>query len=525
MSLSADTGKRQRPVDTFPRMEQMRGIFVAPIRRTTRHQPANAGRSPKPSQYWPRKFYSMLNVHLRITDAATKRPTPVRVRITGADGTHFPPLGRGAEWPAGRNADVGGHLWVGRERWWYIDGACELPLPAGVPLRVQAAKGPEYTPLDETVTLGAGQIALRFALTRWADSHTDGWVSVDTRCHFISPHAALLEAQAEGVNVVNVLATPFPVLALDGNTYTTTPNLLAFSGQVPALERDGCSVVVNTFNTHPVLGKVALLNSHRPVFPLAFGGEETDDWGVCDWCDQCHRKKGVTVWAEAFEPNGGEALVAALLGKIDAIEVTGDARKVPLFPWVYRLWDAGFLLPLVGASAKDSNRVALGRMRTYVRCEEPNPPTPFPKREGGAGFAPPSLLGKGVGGLGSSPAWVEAIRAGRTFVSAGPLLALTRDGNHFCASARTRAGDSPAEVVTGAGWVAARCLASGGFAHTSPVAVGSPARKPDAVAALRKLVEQTREWADAHGRFANPKRKQALLDRCADAMTTLGGPA
>ncbi|MCI0704730.1 MAG: hypothetical protein L0241_27045, partial [Planctomycetia bacterium] len=29
---------------------------------------------------------------------------------------------------------------------------------------------------------------------------------------------------------------------------------------------------------------------------------------------------------------------------------------------------------------------------------EPNPPTPFPRREGG--FSPPSLRGKGVGGLG-----------------------------------------------------------------------------------------------------------------------------
>ncbi len=40
-----------------------------------------------------------------------------------------------------------------------------------------------------------------------------------------------------------------------------------------------------------------------------------------------------------------------------------------------------------------------------VRQEEPNPPTPFPGREGGAevsSLAPPSLPGKGVGGLGSS---------------------------------------------------------------------------------------------------------------------------
>ena len=31
---------------------------------------------------------------------------------------------------------------------------------------------------------------------------------------------------------------------------------------------------------------------------------------------------------------------------------------------------------------------------------QPNPPTPFLKKEGGAGFTPPSFLGKGVGGLG-----------------------------------------------------------------------------------------------------------------------------
>ncbi len=74
-------------------------------------------------------------------------------------------------------------------------------------------KGPEYTPLDETVTLGAGQMALRFAIERWTDSRADGWVSVDTRCHFLSPHAALLEAAAEDVDVVNLLAAPFPVLA------------------------------------------------------------------------------------------------------------------------------------------------------------------------------------------------------------------------------------------------------------------------------------------------------------------------
>jgi hypothetical protein len=447
------------------------------------------------------------------------------VRVVGPDGlAHYPPLGRAAEFPGGRNEDVGGHLRLGRERWWYIDGACEVPLPAGVPLRVQVAKGPEWIPIDETVTLGTGQIALRFVIGRWTDAHSNGWVSVDTRCHFLAPHAALLEARAEGLDVANLLAMPFPVLALDANTYTTTPNLLAFSGQVPALERDGCSVVVSTFNTHPVLGKVALLNSHRPVFPLTFGGEETDDWGVCDWCDQCHRKKGLTVWADAFEPvgvNGGEALVAALLGKIDAIEISARPRKLPLLPWVYRLWDAGFPVPLVGASGKDSNVTRLGAVRTYANA-----------------------------GGGS---WIEAIRVGRRFVSAGPLFDYSLEGGQVRASGRALGSHGKLEVIANGtviaaadarpapegthlraeldapvpaqGWVAVRWGGDAGFAHTAPMTVGSPLRKPEAIAALAKLVEQTREWIETVGRFANPKRKQALLDRCAEAVQKLEGHA
>lgn len=454
----------------------------------------------------------MLTVHLRINDAATRQPVPVRVRVSGPDGVQYAPLGRAPEFAFGRNEDVGGQLKVGRERWFYTDGACEIPLPAGVPLRVQAAKGPEWAPLDETVTLGAGQIALRSTIARWADTRSEGWVSIDTRCHFISPHAALLEARAEDLDVTNLLAVPFPLLALDANTYTTVPNLPAFSGQVPALEHAGHRVYVNTLNAHPVLGKVALLNSHRPVFPLAFGGEESDDWGVCDWCDQCHRKGGLVVWADAFEAaggvTGGEALVAAVLGKIDAIEVTAKPGRAPLLPWVYRLWDAGVLVPLVGASAKDSNATRLGAVRTYAR------------------------VGDGT--------WLDAVRAGRTVVTAGPLLDLAVEGAVARARARTHAGEPRVEIVANGtviatgdgaaevplaapGWVAARTTGAAGVAHTSPVAVGAAGRKPEAVAALRALIDRTRDWVETLGRFANPKRGQALIDRCAEAARKLEG--
>lgn len=468
----------------------------------------------------------MLTIHLRINDAATAKPTAVRLRITGPDGTFFAPFGRFAEFATGRGEDVGGQLLIGREKWCYIDGSCEVPLPAGVPLRVQAAKGPEYRPLDETVTLGPGQMALRFSIDRWSDLRAEGWHPGDSRCHDLAPHAALLEAAAEDLDVVNLLAREQPRPSLDGTAYPAAPNLLAFSGQAPALEAHGRLVAVNTLNAHPSLGKLGLLYSHRPIFPLSFG-EDADDWSLCDWCDQCHRKGGLTVWVEAFRPagglTGGEALVAAILGKIDAIEIDAEPRKQPLLPWVYRLWNAGVMVPLVGGSGKDSNRTPLGAVRTYARvADEP-------------------LTYK---------AWIEAVRAGRSFVTSGPLLSFSFEGSTAKATARSLVPFDRLDIIangdvigsiasqfdeeekcyraeleasfTGPGWVTARCHStSGAFAHSQPATVGEPSRRPEAIAALAKLVEETRNWIGSTGRFQIAKRKQRLLDLCAEAAARL----
>jgi hypothetical protein len=497
----------------------------------------------------------MLTVHLRINDAATGTPTPVRLSVTGPDGTTYAPLGRFVEFPTGKGEGVGGHLRLGREPWCYIDGSCEVKLPAGVALRVRATKGPEYRPLDQTVTLGLGQMALRLAVERFCDPRADGWHSGDTRCHGLSPHAALLEAAAEDLDVVNVLAAVRPVASLDGTAYPLAPDLLAFSGQAAALEGHGRLVAVNTLNAHPVLGKVGLLYSHRPVFPLGFGGEDTDDWSVCDWCDQCRRKGGLVVWVDAFRPAsglvGGEALVAAVLGKVDAIEYDGEPRTPPPFlPRLYEVWKAGLPLPLVGGSGKDSNRVPLGSPRTYARLA------------GGEPF--------------SYKAWVNAVRAGQTFVSSGPLLTLGVNGagpgetvdasgpvtvtaraeslsvferlevladGEVIAASESVEGDRWVATVevpftpATSGWVAARCVRVGGVfrspgaafsAHSSPVAVrvnGKPLpRRPEAVAAVRRAVEETRGWVEVQGRFASPKSRQHLLDLCGEAIGRLEAP-
>ena len=479
----------------------------------------------------------MLNIHLRFTDAASKNPLPVRLRITGPTGGTFVPLGRLPIFPCGRGEELGGHVRLGGENFTCIDGGCEVPLPAGVPLRIRASHGPEYDSLDREVTLKPGQMALRFELNRRTDANWNDWVRVDSRAHFLSPHAAALDGAAEGLNVVNVLARASSVLARDGNTYPVFSNLHEFSGPEPARIAHGCTVIVNTLNTHPTLGSLGLLNSHRIVHPLAFGGADgPDDWSLCDWADQCHRKNGLVVWVDAFRPEaglmGGEALIALLLGKIDAVEFDSGPRTQPFLPWLYRLWNAGFPVPLVGGSGKESNRTALGAMRTYARSSP------------------------------DKPGWIEAVRAGRTFITNGPLLNLSVEGDtatatvesavpfekleligngRLLAIAAVEAGDRfaaklVAPVPAGPVWIAARCVGGmpsrlypGGpvFAHTSPVILSAdvPTERPAARRALSECVATTRAWIETEGNFGRPKAKDHLLGHCDRAAATLQAPA
>src|SRR4051812_4181562 len=133
---------------------------------------------------------SLQRVHLRINDAATGRPTPVRLRVTDAAGHYHAPFGRASEADAAAGRIGEGNLRLGAELWSYVDGGSEIALPPGE-LTIQASKGPEYRPLRETIPLPAGKLALRFTIERWIDLRSEGWYSGDTCAFDITPHAAL----------------------------------------------------------------------------------------------------------------------------------------------------------------------------------------------------------------------------------------------------------------------------------------------------------------------------------------------
>ncbi len=472
----------------------------------------------------------MQQVHLRINDAATGQPTPVRLRITDAAGTYYAPFGRLTEFATGVNQDVGGNVQIGAKKWAYIDGACEILLPPGT-LHIEIAKGPEFKPIDEEITLLAGKMSLRFTIERWCDMRKEGWYSGDTRLHFLSPDAALLEGQAEDIAVVNLLAKETTIQDQFGKKQTATPNILSFSGQAFSRQVDGCGVAVNSQNVHPQLGSLGLLHCHRVVYPLTL---DANDWTLADWCGQCHRKKGLVVWTDPQHQTAefvyGEPLADLIVGNIDAFELTffEDSPFDALADY-YKLLDAGLVVPLVGASAKDCNGVALGLMRTYAHVP---PDQEF-----------------------TYSRWIDAVRAGRTFVSNGPLLHFTIDRNVPSLTHDIPAGEINVEIYAEAksltpvehlellwngnvvervqpalaspyhaeirrsfspkasGWLAVRCVGQAllpsrpapqrVFAHSSPVAIHKVDKpgwsKPEAVRSLLGELANLSKWAQRIG--------------------------
>jgi hypothetical protein len=493
-------------------------------------------------------------VHVRVNDAATGKPVPCRIRFTDAQGTYLAPLGRLTHFLLGRGGtDIGGNLFSGDREYAYIDGTCEIALPAG-PVLVEASRGFEYTPLSERVALGPAKLALRLGIQRWADLRQEGWYSGDTWAHEMTPHAALLEAAAEDLSVVNLLAREIAIRTTDGVQLPAISNILAFSGQRPALEMPGHLVVVNTLNDHDLLGRLALLNCHRAVYPLSFGGTEgVDNWSLADWCDQCHRKGGLVVGHDFFgDPEKcphGEMLADLILGKVDALEMTGGFKHPDnprLREW-YALLSCGFRVPLVGGSEKTMNAIALGERRTYARLQ---PGQEFNYKN-----------------------WIEAVRAGRTFVTNGPLLSFTVNDQdpgsvlklsspvpplRVRASARSLATFNRLEVLangeviaqaeaqgspwsaalevevpaTGPGWLAARCL--GAYdealwdwigAHSSPVYVqieGQPLRAMAAmIAPFVAALDGMLDWVAHKARCETDRQREHLAAIFRDARQAL----
>ena len=485
-------------------------------------------------------------VPVRLRDAVTGEPLAARVHIEDAAGLYWPPPGHVRDVPTGWRQEIGGDVVLEGRTWAYVRGDFELLLPVGR-YTLEAVRGIEYEPekVSFQVSDANAVSGIEVRLERWAD--TAGWYSGDTHVHFLDPQTALLEIEGEGLHVVNLLATRWRELITGVEHFTGAPS---------GVSRPGRIVYVNEEARHGYLGHLILLGLEELVHPLTWGrvGVFGDGYvggldhpPLAHHADATHAQGGLVTWAHLPLPLG-ELAVDVALGKVDSVDLMtfGDAFAETEDPpgaartW-YRFLNCGFRLPATAGTDKMFNTQVVGAARTYVKID----------------------------GELDYEAWLEGIRAGRTFVTNGPILQLDVEGRGIGATlSLERAGrlrvvarvssrqpverleivvggrvvehvENPGKTqqltlearigVAGNTWIAVRAhggaeVASQGApqqAHTSPVWVElageSPLCDAEDVEVLLGWCDDAIEWARSEARFLDESQRRGMIELFTEA--------
>jgi hypothetical protein len=339
-----------------------------------------------------------------------RKPVPVKLHVHGEAGEYLAPNDRhripNGDWFQDYSVDF---THCGIHHCTYVPGEAVLNLPLGK-VYVEVSKGFEIRPLRKTfrITRATREIVVEIdTVLPWRKK---GWVSADTHVHFLSPTSALLEGAAEGVNVVNLLASQWGELMTNVGDFDgrTTHGSREAGGDGEHLVR------VGTENRQHILGHISLLGYEGGLIaPMTTGGPDEAALGdpiaclLTEWARQCRKQKGVVILPHFPNPRGENA-AAIVSGKVDGVEMTswgslyGGISPYSLSDW-YRYLNCGYLVAAVGGTDKMSAQTAIGTVRTYAKIDK------------GHEF--------------DYEAWKEAVRKARTFVTYGPLMEFAVDGH------------------------------------------------------------------------------------------------
>ncbi|MEZ5356277.1 MAG: CehA/McbA family metallohydrolase [Bryobacteraceae bacterium] len=358
----------------------------------------------------------------------TSAPAIIRGAITGADGRGVAAKVRVVETGTGRAyfpansiktmPDRPDHPDV--KRYFYAKDRYEVAVPPGR-YRIEVVRGIAHAETIGFTEVGSGitHVAdLRIApLAGWNGA---GWYSGNTHTHYHlqideDPDVRLRTvppAEALDVSVISYLIR-------NDSPYITNRYKV---GRLPEFSRDGTLMDMGeeARNNHTFegfgYGHVLFLNIPRPIEPVSTGllsaGAKVPDFPTLTMlCEQARGMGGTTVWCH--NGSGVEVPVAAVLGQVDAYNVA-DGLDAD-YARYYGLLNCGLRIPVSSGTdwwIYDHNRV-------YVQ----------------------------TGGAFTYDSWIAGLRAGRTFVTNGPLVEFTVNGK------------GPGEVVTSDGRLTVRAKA------------------------------------------------------------------
>ena len=342
-------------------------------------------------------------VHVRVVDEDTGRPVGSRVHFRSSQGAYFAPHGHQEDVNTAWFEDLGGDCKVNGVPYAYIDGTCQIELPVGA-VYVEAVRGFEYAPVRQQLEIKPGQRHLTLKLKRAFDMKAQGFYSGDTHVHFLSSQSSQLEAAAEDVNVVHLLASKW------GRLYTSWEE---FTGGLSPTSSDDHLIWVSQENRQHVLGHISLLGLRDLVAPMCTGGPQEDWIGneiqclMADWAEACKSQGGLVIMPHMPVPDFENA-ANIVMGQADAAEMCwvwqgetiGQGER-----GYYRWLNVGQKLPIVGGTDKMSNNRILAGSRTYAQIGDDEAFT-FDN-------------------------WCQAVRNGTTFASTGAMIDLRAEGQEM----------------------------------------------------------------------------------------------
>ncbi len=360
-----------------------------------------------------------------VRDAEAGSPTAARILLTAADGRFYAPEDAYARVGQG-----------GGDPLFHTPGRFSLQLPAGR-VELLAMKGFEFQPQRVEAEIRAGQATeLSVDLPRMTDMSDRGWYSGSTHVHMNyagnlhnTLENLLMMSAAEDQDIVNEQVANKDNRVLDHQFFVP-------GGKPHPLSTPERLLVVGQEYRPPFYGHVFMmgLRDHL-ISPFTMGYEGTAIESLYPSNTDMLRKaraQGATVgYVHAFfgerdplEGNLGGAkglFVDAALGTTDAVEWS-EASRAGFHP-TYALWNNGLRVTAVGGEDAISNlhrSKLVGSVRTYVHT--------------------------GDRGL-DMDAWYQGLREGRAFVTTGPLVELTVDGEMPGGTVELAAGGGTVELL------------------------------------------------------------------------------
>ncbi len=453
-----------------------------------------------------------------------------------------------------------------RELHAYVYDGAEIDLPPGR-YRLQARKGLDYEFVDRTIEIAATGQSVTVPLRRISDLESRGWYPGDTHMHFPDPAGVRYEMECEGLRVCSLLLLKSGYKDDSGTGNGHFQNVEHFTGKLDPVSDSRHFVKVGEEFRHGLLAHIIFQNLRSIVWPVSVGQLRENGANGYDWplmLHDAHAQGGLVTWAHWPYPSM-EAPMDIALGRIDSLDIltTGNpfehhpilvdiykmhgpsAYSKPPIEMYYHYLNCGFRVAASSGSDKMALNPPMGSARTYVKSSGPL----------------------------SYESWIEGIRAGRTFISTGPLLEFTVDGKIAGDKIALKPGKASLKVAARAisqepyevleilvngkvvkianasgprhearidasieidrgGWIAARArgkkmLPYGAtwwqmpvFAHSSPVYLEMPGRPADARESATILLEQLGyldRWAKERARFPTQDNKREALEHVAKA--------